>query len=683
MVVRNNHSTPYEGVSMKQLFFLLTGTVLLLTVVTGIFGEEETASEDPVFTFVVTASRVEEDILSSSAHVTVITADDIVESGETSIVRLLDKVAGLQFNGALGESQGQVSMRGFGENAHGRVLVMVDGRKLNNPDMEGINWLGISLSDIERIEVLRGPASVLYGNHAVGGVINIITKKPSRNASVSASASVGSFQENQERVSVSLGGKASGVSASVEHFSTEGYRERSFHRTLNASLKGFLDVSETLTFSLGGRYAWMFYQMPGGLTEEEFTANPKQALNLEDEATDHVFSTDADLTWYAGDLLMVDIPLSYEYKNIGVDMASWGSYTDRIINTFSARPQGVYENSMGLFPLRITGGLDAYTAFYEVNQYSDQERTGKTNEYTLIQYSLGPYLTGSVDITDSLGIDGGVRYDFSYLTAQQIFGGTAEGDGWQNALVFDGGVVFRPTRITKLFARGGRLFRYPFIDEQVQLTGFGLQGYIEDLTPEKGFNLEGGFSIEGRSGRIDVSGYFMQLKDEIAWWTDPDAGSPDETSRNINLDKTRRIGSDLEVTFSPVDFLEMTGTYSYVLATYIDGANKGKRIPLVSDHAADGGINVSLPFGLSFGPSVSFRSSAFRGGDNANEQDPIDSCYVLNASARFVAERVPGNLVITAEIKNLLDTSYAPYIYYNSYYPAAGRSFKIGASYSY
>jgi iron complex outermembrane recepter protein len=206
MVVRNNHSTPYEGVSMKQLFFLLTGTVLLLTVVTGIFGEEETASEDPVFTFVVTASRVEEDILSSSAHVTVITADDIVESGETSIVRLLDKVAGLQFNGALGESQGQVSMRGFGENAHGRVLVMVDGRKLNNPDMEGINWLGISLSDIERIEVLRGPASVLYGNHAVGGVINIITKKPSRNASVSASASVGSFQENQERVSVSLGG---------------------------------------------------------------------------------------------------------------------------------------------------------------------------------------------------------------------------------------------------------------------------------------------------------------------------------------------------------------------------------------------------------------------------------------------------------------------------------------------
>ena len=105
-------------------------------------------------------------------------ADDIARSGAVSAVEILETVGGVHFSGAIaGAGSEQISMRGFGENSHGRVLVLVDGNKINDPDLKGANWNAIPLSCIERIEILDGSASVLYGNYAVGGVINIITKK--------------------------------------------------------------------------------------------------------------------------------------------------------------------------------------------------------------------------------------------------------------------------------------------------------------------------------------------------------------------------------------------------------------------------------------------------------------------------------------------------------------------------
>ena len=137
-------------------------------------------SEEAQINLVVTASRRESNILSSPAFTSVITSTEIAESGSSNLVELLSRQAGLNFSSYSNEAQAQVSLRGFGENSFGRVLVLVDGRRLNNPDMQGLNWLAIPLESIERIEILHGPGSVLYGNNAIGGVINIITKTPNK-----------------------------------------------------------------------------------------------------------------------------------------------------------------------------------------------------------------------------------------------------------------------------------------------------------------------------------------------------------------------------------------------------------------------------------------------------------------------------------------------------------------------
>jgi iron complex outermembrane recepter protein len=127
---------------------------------------------------VVTATREQQEAIRTPAHVTVLTADDLSAPGIVTIMDALQHLSGVQLKESpIGPSGAEISMRGFGENSHGRVLVLLDGQRMNYPDMAGINWLQIPKSSVERVEVVRGGSSSLYGDYAVAGVVNIITRK--------------------------------------------------------------------------------------------------------------------------------------------------------------------------------------------------------------------------------------------------------------------------------------------------------------------------------------------------------------------------------------------------------------------------------------------------------------------------------------------------------------------------
>ena len=125
---------------------------------------------------VVTAARTEEEISKIPANVTVITREDIEKSTASTVQDLLRNEEGLVINDLYGSgTKSTVDMRGFASGLN--TVILLDGRRLNEIDLSGVDWNLIPMENIERVEVVRGSGSVLFGDNAMAGVINIITKK--------------------------------------------------------------------------------------------------------------------------------------------------------------------------------------------------------------------------------------------------------------------------------------------------------------------------------------------------------------------------------------------------------------------------------------------------------------------------------------------------------------------------
>ncbi|MEM5767534.1 MAG: TonB-dependent receptor plug domain-containing protein, partial [Bacillota bacterium] len=153
---------------------LVLGTGTMLTVAQA---EEEIMSYN-LDTVVVTATRTEESIKDVPASVTVITAEDMAKMNVQTVDQALRVAAGVFVNRGKGltATTAAVSLRGF--SGQGQTLVLLDGQPLNHAYAGSVNWSSIPMQSIERIEVVKGSNSALYGSQAMGGVINIITKNP-------------------------------------------------------------------------------------------------------------------------------------------------------------------------------------------------------------------------------------------------------------------------------------------------------------------------------------------------------------------------------------------------------------------------------------------------------------------------------------------------------------------------
>jgi iron complex outermembrane recepter protein len=156
----------------------------------------EQSLEDLMNIEVTSASKTEEPLSRTAAAIFVIAQDDIARSGATNIPDLLRMVPGLevaQING----STWAVGARGFNQQFENKLLVMVDGRSVYSQTFSGVFWdtLDLPLSDIERIEVIRGPGGTIWGANAVTGVISIFTKKASETKGMYIEAGGGNLQQ--------------------------------------------------------------------------------------------------------------------------------------------------------------------------------------------------------------------------------------------------------------------------------------------------------------------------------------------------------------------------------------------------------------------------------------------------------------------------------------------------------
>lgn len=224
---------------------------------------------------VVTATRTPADPQTLGSSVSVITAQRLKKLQITRVAQALRLVPGVSVDHA-GNPGNRTDVRIRGSEAN-HVLVMIDGVKVNNPRADDQVDLGnLLVGDIQRIEVLRGPQSVLYGSEAVGGVINIITKKGKRGVHGSAKVEGGSFNTRHGTATLSGGDKSGDFSVSADGYSTDGIsyldddkggHEKDGSRSKTFSGRGRLHVTDDFELSSVVRYTDSRVETDSGNTD--------------------------------------------------------------------------------------------------------------------------------------------------------------------------------------------------------------------------------------------------------------------------------------------------------------------------------------------------------------------------------------------------------------------------------
>lgn len=228
---------------------------LATLITTSLFSLPSGATQPVLDEIVVTASRVAESVDESLASVTVITHNDIAQQQAGSLHELLAGHLGLSIvsTGGHGKSN-SLSMRG-GNESH--TLVLIDGVQIGSATNGALPLQHIDLSQIERIEVVRGPLSSLYGSNAISGVIQIFTKKSKNTSSIY----IGKGTENSQKAGASfnVGSDKHSLSMGISHFSTDGInarvnshpdRDGYYNNSLNLRVNNTLSEAVSSQFSL-------------------------------------------------------------------------------------------------------------------------------------------------------------------------------------------------------------------------------------------------------------------------------------------------------------------------------------------------------------------------------------------------------------------------------------------------
>jgi len=175
---------------------------------------------------VVTARRTERGIGNSFASVTVIGAEEIMKADADSVPEVLAKCEGIHVDDGSGVgTSSKVNMRGFATGMSAHHLVLVDGVPQNSFNDKLVDWNLIPLADVERIEVVRGPLSTLYGENAMSGVINIITKQMPMPAETMLHASYGSYNTLKMGLRANRSVGPADYTFTLGQTTTDGYRD--------------------------------------------------------------------------------------------------------------------------------------------------------------------------------------------------------------------------------------------------------------------------------------------------------------------------------------------------------------------------------------------------------------------------------------------------------------------------
>jgi iron complex outermembrane receptor protein len=571
-------------------------------------GSERAAAQTVLSELLVTASRLVPGI--TGASTSVITAEEIARSPGQTLQDILSREPGVQARSLFGQVNGAataVDMRGFGATASSNTLVLVNGRRLNDIDIAGVDYSAIPKESIERIEVTRGNSgAVLYGDGAVGGVINIITKTGvDLPPSLRIQGTFGSY--NFREGNVSANGSTNtpwgpfAASVHANGIESDGYRVNNKLRQKNAvgDFRWALGEATRAYLNLSGDDQRL--GLPGGrrvtLTSSELVTDRRGAATPFDFAQKQGANATAGVTHilWPGTEVIVDGGVRHKKQNaaffsdFGADFDSGFKAT---LTALSLTPRLVSQHNLGGLPARLLAGVDVYDTTYDSNR-SRHLGESPIHRYDLRQTTIAAYFQETVGVRPDTDVAFGARLQRIHITARDRLDPTAPGalfaapeglpldrNEMQHALHV--GIEHRATEQVAFFARAARSFRLPNVDERVGMAPFGVPTNF-DLKTQTSHDVEAGFRASAGTVTLQTSAFLMELENELFF-------SP-ATFTNVNLDPTRRQGVETIVTWRATDAVRFKGGLAYVRARFREGPFAGNDVPLVSPWTGSLGVS--------------------------------------------------------------------------------------------
>ncbi|NVJ92757.1 MAG: TonB-dependent receptor [Methylocystaceae bacterium] len=485
---------------------------------------QETEREDVV----VTATRMETPLSKVGSSTTVITAQEIERDQAREVIDVLRKVPGLSITqtGSFGSST-SIFMRGM-SSYHTQLLI--DGVEMADPSagQPSYDFGHLMVTDIERIEIVRGPQSTLYGGDAIGGVINIITKKGKGKPRSSVSAEYGSYNT----------------------------------KNLKASLSG---AQQKLSYAVSASY----------LDTQGFSSADERNGNTEEDGAENL-TVNANFGVQFNDIFSMDTKLRHMRSEIEYDTWSGGRAVDRNDNMRKTESSAYLGANLALFDNRLTNKLGVSYISSERDTYLGEARNSYFDGYkNKLEYQGNFKITEAQNIvfgaeteqehTEQSGIDRKVRNNGYFATYQieaienLILSAGARLDdhekyGNHDTYRLTGSYTLDSTQ-TRFHSSTGTGFRAPSLYELYESV-YG--GGNEDLEPEESRGWDFGVEQPLWDDRIvlDVTYFENSTKNLINW----------VGTGYVNVNKAEARGVETGMSIDLLDNLSLDGAYTYTLA---------------------------------------------------------------------------------------------------------------------
>ena len=599
---------------------------------------------------IVTASRTEEEVAFIPASVSILTDYDIRNSTARNIPELLSSASGVTVTDLTGGRRNyRVDIRGFGETSGTNTLVLVNGRRVNQPDLSGVDWTQISLSRVKRIEIVRGGrGGVLFGDNASAGVINIITDSSESNEG-SISLLGGFYNSLEMGAGYSASSDRLDYSVSGDIYDSDGYRDNSHTRGQNAGGSLKFSPSDWFSLSLSSSFHRDETGMPGALTETDLesgiartgTIYPNDKIRV----TDYYIQARPRFLFLKNSLLEAEISCR-KRDNIFYSSSYWGYYQGNTeLETLAFSPKLVIREPISGMDNRLSAGIDLTLSNEEIlntTSYSPQGR------FSLERNNLGAYIHDELFLAESLAVSGGYRFD----RVEYGFGSAnSESPEFRESLV-TAGISWQFRDNDNLFFEYGTSLRYPLLDEMFDFYSTGINS---NLTPQTSSSYQAGLKyFISKVFYVNSALYYIRTEDELFF--NPQGG-PWGFGANENFAGfNSRRGLEIEAGMQ-WNQLTLTGSYTLTDSEVEDGEYSGSAVPGVPGHSFS--VKGIYFINDNFDVTVEgiYAGKRYFESDWENAFQKQEDYFLLNSRIQYRT----GKMRLYLDLKNILSQEYSQY----------------------